>query len=53
METNLRPLSLGEILDRTAELYRENFILFAGIASRVCRRTAGAQPAADRNDGCC
>ena len=24
METNLRPLTLGEILDRTAQLYREN-----------------------------
>jgi uncharacterized membrane protein len=33
METNLRPLSLGEILDRTAQLYRSNFVLFAGIAS--------------------
>jgi hypothetical protein len=33
MESNLRPLSLGEILDRTAQLYRENFLLFAGIAS--------------------
>lgn len=31
METNLRPMSLGEILDRTAQLYRENFVLFAGI----------------------
>ena len=31
METNLRPLSLGEILDRTAQLYRSNFVLFAGI----------------------
>lgn len=29
----LRPLSLGEILDRTAELYRNNFVLFAGIAA--------------------
>jgi len=29
MESNLRPLSLGEILDRTAQLYRENFVLFA------------------------
>jgi hypothetical protein len=28
----LRPLDLGEILDRTAELYRINFPLFAGIA---------------------
>jgi uncharacterized membrane protein len=26
-------LDLGEILDRTAELYRTNFLLFAGIAS--------------------
>jgi hypothetical protein len=33
METNLRPLSLGEILDRTAQLYRTNFLLFAGIES--------------------
>ena len=31
METNLRPLTLGEILDRTAELYRNHFVLFAGI----------------------
>jgi hypothetical protein len=31
METALRPLNLGEILDRTAQLYRENFLLFAGI----------------------
>jgi hypothetical protein len=33
METHLRPLSLGEILDRTAELYRSNFLLLAGISS--------------------
>jgi hypothetical protein len=33
METNLRPLSLGEILDRTAQLYRTNFLVFAGIFS--------------------
>lgn len=33
MDTNLRPLSLGEILDRTAQLYRSNFLLFAGIAA--------------------
>jgi len=33
METPLRPMSLGEILDRTAQLYRTNFLLFAGIAS--------------------
>ncbi len=33
METALRPLTLGEILDRTAQLYRQNFLLFAGIAA--------------------
>jgi hypothetical protein len=33
MESSLRPLTLGEILDRTAQLYRANFLLFAGIAS--------------------
>ena len=33
METNLRPMTLGEILDRTAQLYRSHFWLFAGIAS--------------------
>jgi hypothetical protein len=33
METTLRPLTLGEILDRTAQLYRSNFLLLAGIAS--------------------
>jgi hypothetical protein len=31
MESNLRPLTLGEILDRTVQLYRTNFLLFAGI----------------------
>ena len=33
MQTNLRPMSLGEILDRTAQLYRTHFVLLAGIAS--------------------
>ena len=33
METTLRPLTLGEILDRTADLYRSNFLLLAGISS--------------------
>ncbi|MGH9787346.1 MAG: hypothetical protein ACRD4U_01415 [Candidatus Acidiferrales bacterium] len=28
---DLRPLSLGELLDRTFTLYREHFLLFAGI----------------------
>jgi hypothetical protein len=30
---DLRPLSLGELLDRTFFLYRRNFLLFAGIAA--------------------
>ncbi|MGC1186779.1 MAG: hypothetical protein WA871_05255 [Candidatus Acidiferrales bacterium] len=30
---DLRPLSLGEILDRTFTLYRGNFLLFAGISA--------------------
>ena len=30
-ELDLRPLSLGEIPDRTFTLYRRNFLLFTGI----------------------
>src|SRR6266850_1443400 len=30
---DLRPLSLGEILDRTFSLYRRHFLLFVGIAA--------------------
>jgi Membrane domain of glycerophosphoryl diester phosphodiesterase len=30
---DLRPMTLGEVLDRTFTLYRENFLLFAGIAA--------------------
>src|ERR1700758_4224324 len=30
---DLRPLSLGEILDRTFTLYRRNFLLFLGITA--------------------
>jgi len=33
MSPDLRPLSLGELLDRVFFLYRRNFILFAGIAA--------------------
>jgi hypothetical protein len=33
MESSLRPMTLGEILDRTAQLYRTNFLLFAGISA--------------------
>ena len=32
MSSALRPLRLGEILDQTAQLYRQNFALFAGVA---------------------
>lgn len=32
-DLDLRPLSLGEILDRTFTLYRRNFLLFAGISA--------------------
>lgn len=30
---DLRPLSIGELLDRTFSLYRRNFALFIGIAA--------------------
>lgn len=33
MSETLHPMSLGEILDRTAQLYRRNFLSFAGIAA--------------------
>jgi hypothetical protein len=33
MNEPLRPSTLGEILDRTAHLYRRNFLLFAGTAA--------------------
>jgi hypothetical protein len=33
MATPLRPLSTGELLDKTFSLYRQNFMLFFGIAS--------------------
>ena len=32
MHTELRPLSLGEILDRTFQLYRSHFLMFVGIS---------------------
>jgi hypothetical protein len=32
MAASMRPLTLGEILDHTVQLYRRNFILFAGIS---------------------
>src|SRR5437667_2848912 len=33
MTTILRPLSTSELLDRTFHLYRNNFLMFAGIAA--------------------
>jgi len=33
MSETLRPSTLGEILDRTAQLYRRNFWMFAGVAA--------------------
>jgi MFS family permease len=33
MIDKLRPLTLGEILDRTAQLYRRNFITFASVSA--------------------
>ncbi len=33
MSETFRPAALGEILDRTAQLYRRNFWLFAGVAA--------------------
>ena len=30
---DLRPMTLGEVLDRTFALYRQNFLLFAGISA--------------------
>ena len=33
MDNQLRPLNLGEILDRTADLYRSRFLFFTGLAS--------------------
>jgi hypothetical protein len=32
MDTSLRPMSTSQVLDRTFFLYRNNFVLFAGIA---------------------
>jgi hypothetical protein len=32
MDQSLRPMSTGEILDRTFSLYKSNFLLFAGIS---------------------
>jgi hypothetical protein len=31
----LRPLTLGELLDRTFLLYRKHFVLFVGLVARL------------------
>lgn len=33
MDTTLRPMSISQLLDRTFHLYRNNFLLFVGIAA--------------------
>ncbi|HEX5432733.1 MAG TPA: hypothetical protein VFY05_00730 [Candidatus Angelobacter sp.] len=33
MDSSLRPMSTSQVLDRTFSLYRQNFLLFAGIAA--------------------
>lgn len=33
MDSTLRPMSTGQVLDRTFHLYRNNFLLFAGISA--------------------
>jgi hypothetical protein len=33
MDSALRPLTTGELLDRTFQIYRKNFVLFAGISA--------------------
>jgi len=57
-DLDLRPLSLGEILDRTFSLYRKHFLLFAGItaipqllvlALRLAQTLFLTLPAARRN----
>ena len=39
MPASLRPLTTGQLLDRTFQTYRQNFVLFAGISAlrmRAC-----------------
>src|SRR5258706_15825176 len=33
MDSTLRPMSTGQVLDRTFHLYKNHFLLFAGIAA--------------------
>src|SRR4051794_32508351 len=41
MPATLRPLSTGQLLDRTFQTYRENFVLFVGISAvpHICLLT--------------
>ena len=39
--SDLRQLSLGEILDRTFSFYRQHFVLFVGIAVRLVTKDPG------------
>jgi hypothetical protein len=43
MNNHLGPMALGEILDRTAELYRTHFLLFAGISAIFAGIMLGVQ----------
>lgn len=43
MNYQLRPLALGELLDRTAELYRTRFALFGGISAIFATVMLGIQ----------
>ena len=43
MPSQIRPLSLGEILDRTFQFYRKEFLLFVGIAAIPQTLVLGAQ----------
>ena len=45
MRAELRPSSLGEILDRTAQMYRSHFLLYFGIAAISYAATSCSQPA--------
>jgi hypothetical protein len=43
MTAPLRPMNLGEILDRTFEIYRKKFLVFAGIAALPALATAAVE----------
>ncbi len=43
MKTDLRPMNLGEILDRTIQIYRAKFLVFVGIAAIPALAMLGLQ----------